>query len=329
MAAIWSDESKLAHWLDVELAALVCGVVDLHRERLAAVGPREGVLRGDAGQRGRGLQLGVRVAVPGLHAVVAIRGVLGLLGVRWSRLGLRGLRLRRRLLARAHAVLLVVAAATGGWRGLRDLLGSLDPRRIGLVWYPLALFAPPLALVLAEAVVYGSAPLVGMAEQWPIIFTRYLPAVLTTVLVTTGIAEELGWRGFAQPRLQARYGPLAGSLILGAAAALWHLPNAVLRPGGLLIFALQALIVTIWAVPFTWVYNHNHGSVLIVALFHAAINTSGRLVAPLVPIADRALLTQHVWMVMVGVASLVALLLIIVTRGRLGLAPGRDGHDTR
>ena len=224
---------------------------------------------------------------------------------------------------------LVAAAATAGWRGLRDVLGSLDPRRIGLGWYPLALVTPPLASALGEAVFFGAAPLVGLVEQWPRIFAVYLLPVLTTVLLSTGIAEELGWRGFAQPRLQARYGPLAGSLILGAAAAVWHLPNALLRPGGLTIFALQMLAVIMTAVLLTWVYNHNRGSVLIVALFHAAINTSSRLVAPLVPIADRALLEQHIYMVNLTIMSLVALLLIIVTRGRLGLAPGRDDPGTR
>ena len=221
---------------------------------------------------------------------------------------------------------LIAAAATAGWRGLRDVLGSLDPRRIGLGWYPLVLVTPPLALALAEAVFFGAAPLVGLAEQWPLIFTVYLLPVLTTVLLTTGIAEELGWRGFAQPRLQARYGPLAGSLILGAAAALWHLPNAVLGSGGLPIFALQVVVVIMMVVLGNWFYNHNRGSVLIVALFHAAINTSGKLVAPLLPITDRALLQQHVWMVTLTIMSLVTLVLIIVTRGRLGLAPGSDDH---
>jgi membrane protease YdiL (CAAX protease family) len=224
---------------------------------------------------------------------------------------------------------LIAAAAIGGLCGLRTLLGSLDPRRIGLIWYPLALVTPPLALALGTAVVFGMAPLVSLAAQWPALFTRYLLPVLTTVLLTTGIAEELGWRGFAQPRLQTCYGPLSGSLILGVGAALWHLPNAVLRPGGLAIFALQVLTVIMMAVLGTWFYNRNRGSVLIVALLHAAINTSGRLMAPLVPIADRALLTQHIWMVSVAVMSLVTLVLIIGTRSRLGLAPDNDDADTR
>ncbi len=72
---------------------------------------------------------------------------------------------------------------------------------------------------------------------------------------------------------------------------LWHLPNAVLRPGGLPIFALQALYTIIVAVLFTWVYNRNRGSALIVVLFHAAINKSAALVYPLVPITDPMLFT--------------------------------------
>jgi general stress protein CsbA len=115
----------------------------------------------------------------------------------------------------------------------------------------------------------------------------------------------------------------------GASVALWHLPNAVLRPGGLPIFALQALYTIIVAVLFTWVYNRNRGSALIVVLFHAAINKSAALVYPLVPITDPMLFTQHIYMVVVAVVSLVALLLIIATRGRLGLAPGRDDRVIR
>jgi membrane protease YdiL (CAAX protease family) len=217
---------------------------------------------------------------------------------------------------------LVTTAAIDRRAGLRALLGSLDPRRVGLGWYALALFGPPLAFVLVETLVYGVAPLAALAEKWPLLFTRYLSNTFM-VLVLTGIAEELGWRGFAQSRLQRRHRPIAGTLMLGAAAALWHLPNAVLQPGGPATFGLTALYTILMAFLLTWAYNRTQGSVLIVALMHAALNSSAGLVGALVPIGDRVAFIQQIYLVGIVITAAVAALLVAATRGQLG-APQRD-----
>jgi membrane protease YdiL (CAAX protease family) len=215
---------------------------------------------------------------------------------------------------------LAITAAIDRRAGLRALLGSLNPRRVGLGWYALALFGPPLAFVLVETLVYGVAPLAALAEQWPLIFTRYLPNTVI-VLVFTGIAEELGWRGFAQSRLQQHRGPIAGTLILGAAAALWHLPNAVLQPGGPATFGLTALYTILVAFLLAWAYNRNQGSVLIVALMHAALNSSAGLVGALVPTGDRVAYIQQIYLVGIVITAAVTVLLVAATRGRLGAPP--------
>jgi membrane protease YdiL (CAAX protease family) len=91
--------------------------------------------------------------------------------------------------------------------------------------------------------------------------------------------EEFGWRGFALPRLQAKYSALASSLILGCVWVLFHLPLFFTRGGGVggnmsstpfLAFALYILSGTVLV---TWIYNNTRGSMLFAYLMHAAFNT--------------------------------------------------------
>src|SRR5262245_25144537 len=51
-----------------------------------------------------------------------------------------------------------------------------------------------------------------------------LPAVVLLVLLFNGFGKEIGWRGFALERLQRRFGPLTGTLILALLWAGWHTP---------------------------------------------------------------------------------------------------------
>ena len=90
----------------------------------------------------------------------------------------------------------------------------------------------------------------------------------------SALGEELGWRGFALPRLQARRSALAASLIVGAVWGTYHLPLFVLgsptRPFALFLpFALSCVIMSIF---YTWMYNGTGGSLLIVVLLHATTN---------------------------------------------------------
>jgi membrane protease YdiL (CAAX protease family) len=93
-----------------------------------------------------------------------------------------------------------------------------------------------------------------------------------------GLSEEPGWRGFALPRLQAKFSPLVSSLILGVFWAVWHAPA---RLGGIEAKSLSdtlvewALIVLVTAI-FTWFFNRTKGSILVTALIHPAMNTTSQ-----------------------------------------------------
>jgi membrane protease YdiL (CAAX protease family) len=78
--------------------------------------------------------------------------------------------------------------------------------------------------------------------------------------------EELGWRGYALPRMQERYMPLVANLILGVLVAGWHLPLVVM--GKLPLFALLGTVAA--TVIFGWIYTNTGGSVLLTLIAHAA-----------------------------------------------------------
>jgi membrane protease YdiL (CAAX protease family) len=229
----------------------------------------------------------------------------------------------------------LVTAATGGKAGMRDLLGRCLRWRVGIGWYLLASLGLLTATLLVASAFLGMAPLQTLAQKWPLFFTVFLPGILVP-LVITHLSEEAGWTGFMQDTLQERRGPLLASIMVAPAFVLFHLPLSFLEAPritlavvqlALVQLAVQVIAVAFFRVVITWLYNGTGRSVLIVALFHSAFNMStGQKITPeLLVGANATVLNLFVW----AVAAVIALLLIIVTRGRLGLAPGRHDSGTR
>lgn len=169
------------------------------------------------------------------------------------------------------AALLLTAVMQGG-SGVRDLLARVLIWRVKIGWYLFALFSTAGIVVLAlgvYALVGGS--FAGFSPPKPLVVV--VPGFLY-VLFTSVVGEELGWRGFALPRLLDRYGALAASLILGLVWGLWHLP--LFRMAGdfhemipLSAFLLQEVALTVL---YTWMYQNTRGSLLLPHLFHTAGN---------------------------------------------------------
>lgn len=105
-----------------------------------------------------------------------------------------------------------------------------------------------------------------------------LPALVVPWIVfeilTNG--EEMGWRGYVLPRLQAKYNALVSSLIVGVIWSVWHLPKffgtGLSGERSFVWFTVAHLAL---AVLYTWLYNNTRGSLLLVTLFHASGNTFG------------------------------------------------------
>jgi membrane protease YdiL (CAAX protease family) len=91
-------------------------------------------------------------------------------------------------------------------------------------------------------------------------------------VVTYGFGEEIGWRGFALPRLQKDHSALVATLILGTGWAIWHLPAFWYLPTfmelGLAGFPAVAMGVLVGSVVYTWLYNSTGGSICALAVWH-------------------------------------------------------------
>jgi len=177
---------------------------------------------------------------------------------------------------------LIITAITEGRDGIRRLLGRLLKWRVGFRYFALAVLAPVGLFVLAVLVnrtitgAWSDLRLLGEVDYLP-----YLTPLgaFGIWLLTYGLGEETGWRGFALPHLQRNRSAASATLILAVLWACWHLPAFFFRDTyvdmGIIGFPLFAFTVLFTTMVFTWLYNSTGGSLLLVVLFHAVFNWLG------------------------------------------------------
>lgn len=205
-------------------------------------------------------------------------------------------------------VALGLTAFGSGRRGVTALLLRLVDWKVPVRWYLFAL-GYMAAVKLTVAVIYramwGAWPRFG-DEPWLLM----LGATLFSTLVGGQAGEELGWRGFALPRLAERLGLGGASVLLGVIWAVWHLPLFFFPAGDTYnqSFPLYLLQVTALSVVMAWVYANTRGSLLPVMLLHAAVNNTKDIVPSADPGATNpwALSRSGVGWLTVGLLWLVA-----------------------
>lgn len=218
----------------------------------------------------------------------------------------------------------IMTGITQGRAGISLWLRRIVLWRVRLGWYLFTLIGIPMILLLGVIVLPGVLPSFrGVASPVP---HRPWLSLLIYVFYHGPLGEEPGWRGFALPRLQRLHGPLVGSLILGPLWALWHLPLFWVRAWNFPPTVLNIVMFVIACIPFTiimtWVFNNTKGSVLIAILLHWTFDTSFVILNLLftAPIVSDYGSTVPV---LIGCGA-VALLVITLTRGRLGYQRYRD-----
>jgi membrane protease YdiL (CAAX protease family) len=212
----------------------------------------------------------------------------------------------------------LVTAIADGRDGLRVWAGRLRRWRVRPRWYLTVLLGVPAVLTVTSlALSHQNVHLPSVA-----ILAAYLPALVVQML-TTGIAEEPGWRDFALPRLQRRFGPMIGTLVLGVLWGVWHLPLFLTSWGNwphVTWTTPVEFVASCIAFSFvmTWVFNVSGESLPLAIVLHAGINTYFSIAwSGMFP----DLASQDTTNALLLASAVVGLTLLAVTKGRLGYRP--------
>ncbi len=180
---------------------------------------------------------------------------------------------------------LLLRGLVDGTAGFRDVRTRLLTWRVGARWYAVAVLAAPLLMIVTLFALSLTNPvfLPGI-----VISEGKASLALTSIVagLMTGFFEELGWTGFAVPRLRLRGGVLTTGLGLGVLWGLWHLPlvssgdSSGVVPPVLFVPGLLFTVLPAFRVLMVWVYDRT-GSLLVAMLMHASLTTSTLILQPL------------------------------------------------
>jgi len=202
------------------------------------------------------------------------------------------------------ALAIVLTAIVFGRGALRKLLARLLIWRVNPLWY-LVVVAPA---ALAGGIVGFNALLGGPAISVDATLLGVVIMLAFMIVPGSALGEEIGWRGYALPRLQAGRSALSASLILGVIWGFYHLPlyftGQAFRPPRLFVPFVIGIIAL--SVILTWVYNNTGGSLLMVVLIHATFNLP--LTLFLEPLGSRMALPAWLYF---GLTVVVAIVVVI------------------
>jgi CAAX protease family protein len=203
---------------------------------------------------------------------------------------------------------LLITGITNQWAGLKDILSRYRLWKFRVKWYLLAFLLIPAIFLLAILSLFrDSSQSLWTNASW------YFVTASFVYLMFINSGEEIGWRGFALPRLQNLLGnPLLASIVLGIIWAVWHLPqyfvpnqsNIPLIPFLLLIIGLSIIYMV--------VFNHTQASLLFAVILHASTDIIPRIV-------QIGNLSTEVWWLIDVLIWISGILLYILTNKRTSI----------
>jgi membrane protease YdiL (CAAX protease family) len=190
------------------------------------------------------------------------------------------------MLAGPSLASLVLTRLIDGTSGLRDLRARLLNWRASARWYGIALLAAPLLAA-------------GVTLSLSVLSPEFLPAVVVAddraavvlfglvVALAAGFFEELGWTGFAIPRLRRQHSSLATGLIVGVIWSAWHVLAVAWgigdRAGSIPIATFMLVdglaVLPAFRVLMVWIYDRT-GSLFVGILMHTSLTATTLILSP-------------------------------------------------
>lgn len=174
---------------------------------------------------------------------------------------------------------IIITILETGKTGVNDLLKGVIKWNVNFRWYLFVLVFPFMVTYLSiytNYIIEGNLIEFSGIKSW-----TSIPILFSYIFFLQGPFEEIGWRGYALPRLQKKYSSLKSSIILGVIWAFWHTPLFLFSSlhEGLPIWLYFLHVIGI-SILMTWVFNSTGRSILLVMLLHTSINMSG-VIAPI------------------------------------------------
>jgi uncharacterized protein len=201
---------------------------------------------------------------------------------------------------------ILVSQIYGGRPAVVSLLRQLGKWRVRWTWYVAAGLVFP-ALVFVVAWIYnqitGSPPL----PVQPVSVANLI--VILVVMTISVLGEEIGWRGFALPRMQEQFSALKTSLILGTIHTVWHIPFWMilgeLERYGWSYWLLSWAWILALTVYITWIMNNTGNSLLLAVLIHWSLNIVTAAYLPITTLVPAYLLLVVIgWSIALGLIGL-------------------------
>jgi pimeloyl-ACP methyl ester carboxylesterase/membrane protease YdiL (CAAX protease family) len=223
---------------------------------------------------------------------------------------------------------LLLTGLVDGRAGYRRLFLQLFKWRVGIRWYALAMLPAPIVSAGILFALSMTSPLLTADNKVAVVLGG-LGAAVTTIL------EEIGWTGFAVPRLRRRHNVPMTGLIVGALWGVWHFLQQVFISGtyadgipqmAFLMLSVVAAVanLTAYRVLMVWLYDRT-GSLLVTTLMHGMLTAS--TIFWFTPIATGVLFLANVWLAAAAMWLLVGALAIFDGWVRLGHTKPFRGPD--
>ena len=209
---------------------------------------------------------------------------------------------------------LVITLNLYGVQGLKSILRFSRIKQNTIIWLMTSLVLPLFMIILSYwlAGINLTSLLTILQNNWALYFL-----IIAGFIVSAGLAEEFGWRGFLLPQLLRTQKPLAATFIIFVIVSLWHFPallggwkNEPLVPWALLSFSI--------AVVHSWLFFKSRANLCVVVLFHACFDAQYSFYSRYIPDNIVPNSPFHQGWTYTLLYSLLAFVIILTTRGNLG-----------